>query len=103
MVSGLAEAHGTAIAELRAAHGPYTDVDELAHLVDSAKLEWQPFGDGLSLKVLHVFDGRPAFAAGMSTWNLCETRVFSRLPLLAGWYIRRQATPGTGTRLTSIA
>lgn len=38
-------------------------VDELAHLVDSAKLAWEPFGDGLAIKVLHVFDGRPAFAS----------------------------------------
>jgi hypothetical protein len=38
-------------------------VDEFAHLVDSATLGWAPFGDGLSMKVLHVFDGRPAFAA----------------------------------------
>ena len=38
-------------------------VDEWAHLVDSATLGWQPFGDGLSMKVLHVFDGRPAFAS----------------------------------------
>jgi hypothetical protein len=38
-------------------------IDEWAHLVDSAKLEWRPFGDGSSIKVLHVFDGRPAFAA----------------------------------------
>ena len=38
-------------------------VDELAHLVDSAKLAWQPFGEGLAIKVLHVFDGRPAFAS----------------------------------------
>jgi len=38
-------------------------VDELAHLVDGATLAWAPFGDGLSMKVLHVFDGRPAFAA----------------------------------------
>ena len=38
-------------------------IDEFAHLVDGARLAWAPFGDGLSMKVLHVFDGRPAFAA----------------------------------------
>ena len=38
-------------------------IDEWAHLVDSSLLPWQPFGPGLSIKVLHVFDGRPAFAA----------------------------------------
>ena len=38
-------------------------VDDYAHLVDAAALAWEPFGDGLSMKVLHVFDGRPAFAA----------------------------------------
>lgn len=38
-------------------------IDEWANVVDSATLEWQAFGPGLSMKVLHKFDGRPAFAA----------------------------------------
>lgn len=38
-------------------------IDEWAHLVDAPSLAWQSFGPGLTMKVLHVFDGRPAFAA----------------------------------------
>jgi len=38
-------------------------LDDYATLVDTQEIGWLPFGDGLSIKVLYVFEGRGAFAA----------------------------------------
>jgi len=38
-------------------------LDDYSTLVDTNAISWLPFGPGLAIKVLHVFDGRPAFAA----------------------------------------
>lgn len=37
--------------------------DDYATFVDAPRVPWVPFGDGLSIKILYVFDGRSAFAA----------------------------------------
>jgi len=38
---------------------------DFSSLVETHTVPWLPFGEGLSIKVLHVFDGRSAFAALM--------------------------------------
>jgi hypothetical protein len=50
------------------------NLGDYSTLVDTRTIAWLPFGDGLSIKVLHVFDGRGAFAA------LLRAEAGARLP-----------------------
>jgi hypothetical protein len=49
-------------------------LDDYATLGDTARAAWLPFGDGLSIKVVYVFDSRSAFA------SLIRAEAGARLP-----------------------
>ncbi len=48
--------------------------DDYSTFVDTPNVPWLPFGDGLSIKILYVFDGRSAFA------SLVKAEAGARLP-----------------------
>ncbi len=75
---------------------------DFSTLVETHTVPWLPFGDGLSIKVLHVFDGRSAFAA------LFRAEPGARLPrrrslgpadfyILSGQAVFTDATAAPGT------